>query len=48
MEGNPTDTVSNIVFKDITATATDATLKTRYTGIRYEHVTVNDVPIVVK
>ncbi len=44
MEGNPTDTVSNIVFKDVNATAGTATLKTKYTGIKLENVVVNGTP----
>jgi polygalacturonase len=44
MEGNAADTVSNIVFKNITATAEAATLKTSYSGIKFENVTVNGVP----
>jgi hypothetical protein len=44
MEGNAADTVSNIVFRNITATAEAATLKTSYSGIKFENVTVNGVP----
>jgi polygalacturonase len=44
MEGNPADTVSNIVFKDINATAATPTFKTKYAGIKLENVTVNDAP----
>jgi hypothetical protein len=48
MEGNATDTVSNIVFRDIQAKAEKATLKTKYTGIKFENVVVNGVAFVVK
>jgi polygalacturonase len=41
MEGNPSDKVSNIHFKDINAKAEQATLKTKYTGITFENVKVN-------
>lgn len=41
MEGNPTDTVTNILFKDINAKAGTAILKTKYTGITFENVKVN-------
>lgn len=41
MQGNPADTVSNIIFKNTTATAEKAELKTNYTGIEFEKVTVN-------
>jgi hypothetical protein len=44
MQGNPADTVSNILFKNITATAEKAELKTNYTGITFENVIVNAVP----
>jgi hypothetical protein len=43
MEGNSPDTVSNIVFRNITATAETATLKTSYSGIKFENVMVNGV-----
>lgn len=48
MEGNPADTVSKIVFKDITAIAETATLKTKYTDIKLEKVIVNGAPFVIK
>jgi polygalacturonase len=47
MEGNISDTVSNIVFKDIKAMAETPDFKTKYTGIKIENVTVNGVPFVV-
>ena len=47
MEGNPADTVSNIVFRDINAVAADATLKTNYAGIKLEKVIVNGAPLVI-
>jgi polygalacturonase len=48
MEGNLPDTVSNVVFKDITATATDPALKTKYTDIKLQNVTVNGTPLIIK
>jgi len=45
MQGNPADTVSNILFKNITAIAEKAELKTNYTGIIFENVIVNAVPL---
>jgi len=48
MEGNPADTVSNIFFRNITATAESATLKTGYSGIKYENVMVNGTPFEIK
>lgn len=48
MEGNPADTVSNIVFRNIEATAELPTLKTKYQNITVEQVTVNGSPLVVK
>ncbi|MFT3844925.1 MAG: glycosyl hydrolase family 28 protein [Lacibacter sp.] len=44
MQGNAADTVSNILFKDITATAEKAELKTNYTGIQFKNVIVNGSP----
>lgn len=41
MQGNPSDTVSNILFSNITATAEKAELKTKYSGIQFQNVTVN-------
>lgn len=43
MQGNAADTVSNILFSNVTATAEAATLKTNYTDIRFTNVTVNGV-----
>jgi polygalacturonase len=43
MEGNPSDTVTNILFKDINTKAGTATLKTKYSGIKFENVKVNGV-----
>ena len=43
MEGNVPDTVSNIVFKDITATAAEPVLKTKYMDIKLQNVMVNGV-----
>jgi len=48
MEGNPADSVYNIVFKDINATAGTANLKTKYSGIKVENVIVNGAPLVIK
>jgi polygalacturonase len=48
MEGNPADTVSNILFKSSTITAEAATLKTNYTKIKFEKVTVNGAPFTIK
>lgn len=44
MQGNAADTVSNILFSNVTATAEAATLKTNYTGIQFNNVTVNGSP----
>jgi polygalacturonase len=48
MEGNPSDIVTNILFKDINAKATTPTLKTKYTGIAFENVKVNGVAFGLK
>ncbi|MGB3006008.1 MAG: glycosyl hydrolase family 28 protein [Chitinophagaceae bacterium] len=47
MEGNLSDTVSNIVFRNIIATAEAATLKTNYAGIKFENVTINGTPFTI-
>lgn len=41
MQGNPSDTVSNILFSNATLKAETPTLKTKYTGIKFEKVSVN-------
>lgn len=43
MEGNPSDSVSNILFRNINAKAETPTLKTKYAGITFENVVVNGV-----
>jgi hypothetical protein len=45
LQGNPSDTVSNIVFKNIIATAETPTLKTKYSDIKTENVIVNGSPM---
>jgi polygalacturonase len=45
MEGNPADTVSNIVFKDIKAVAETPAFKTKYAGVKLENVIVNGAPL---
>lgn len=41
MDGNPTDKVSNILFKNIHATVQDTTFKNVYKDVKFEDVTVN-------
>ena len=41
MQGNPEDTVSNILFKDIDVTASDSTIIKKYDGIFFNNVTIN-------
>jgi hypothetical protein len=41
LEGNPTDTVTNIVFSNITATAKNATFKNIYKDVKFENVSLN-------
>lgn len=48
MEGNAADTVTAVSFKNITAVAETAELKTKYTGLKFENVTVNGSPFVLK
>jgi polygalacturonase len=48
MEGNPSDTVSAILFKDIDTTTKTPALKTKYTDIKVENVMVNGAPLAMK
>jgi polygalacturonase len=48
IEGNPSDSVSDIVFRDINATAQTPTLKNNYPGVKTERVMVNGTPFIVK
>ncbi|MEQ1796463.1 MAG: glycosyl hydrolase family 28 protein [Lacibacter sp.] len=48
MQGNPADTVSGIIFRNITAAAEKTELKTNYTGIEFEKVMVNGTPFSLK
>jgi hypothetical protein len=48
MQGNPLDTVSSFIFKNITATSENPALKTKYKGVKAEKVTVNGKPLVIQ
>lgn len=49
MEGNAADTVNNILFKNITATAPSADFKNKYTTeVKAENVTLNGAPLAIK
>ena len=48
MKGNKSDQVSNITFKNIDATAKSPELKSSYTDLKVENVTVNGAPLVIK
>lgn len=48
IEGNPSDSVSNIVFKDITAKTESPTLKNKYQAVKTERMIVNGVPFILK
>jgi polygalacturonase len=41
LQGNPTDTVTNIVFNNVTATAKEATFNNIYKDVKFENVTLN-------
>jgi len=47
MQGNPSDKVSGVVFKNIKATSNEPTLKTKYKGVKVEKVMVNGRALVV-
>lgn len=48
MQGNPTDSVSNILFTNMNVKAETTTLKTSYSGIQFENVLVNGSPFALK
>ena len=48
MQGNPLDTVSSVIFKNITATADNPALRTKYKGVKVEKVIVNGRPVVMQ
>jgi hypothetical protein len=48
MQGNPLDTVSSVVFKNITATSENPVLQTKYRGVKAENVKVNGKPLVIQ
>src|ERR1035437_5896589 len=46
--GNPLDKVSNILLRNIKATAKEPALKCKYPGVKVENVIVNGAPLVLK
>jgi polygalacturonase len=48
MQGNASDTVTSVLFKDITATSDNPALRTKYEGVKAEKVTVNGRPLVMQ
>lgn len=48
IEGNPSDQVSDIVLRNITATAESPVLKNIYPGVKIENVIVNGTPLAIK
>ncbi|MVN78866.1 exopolygalacturonase [Hymenobacter sp. HMF4947] len=45
LEGNPTDKVENIVFKQVEATAEKAAFPNKYATVKFENVTLNGTPL---
>jgi polygalacturonase len=45
LTGNPTDKVSNITFKNVVATADNATFPNQYSDVKFENVTLNGAPL---
>ncbi|OUJ71393.1 glycoside hydrolase family 28 protein [Hymenobacter crusticola] len=45
LDGNPTDKVSNITFKNVEATAETATFPNKYADVKFDHVTLNGAPL---
>ena len=48
MEGNPSDQVSNVLFKNITAIAKTPGLNNKYQDVKAQNVTINGTPLVIK
>ena len=48
IEGNPSDQISNILFKNINATAKEPALKCNYSNIKAENVVVNGIQMILK
>jgi polygalacturonase len=48
MEGNPADTVSKIIFRNIEATAATPVFKSKYPDIKTENVVMNGKPLVIQ
>ncbi|WP_426060973.1 glycoside hydrolase family 28 protein [Hymenobacter sp. B1770] len=45
LDGNPTDKVSNITFKNVEATAETAAFPNKYADVKFENVTLNGAPL---
>ena len=45
LNGNPTDQVSNIVFKNVEATAETAAFPNKYPNVKFQNVTLNGAPL---
>ncbi|MCX2479749.1 glycosyl hydrolase family 28 protein [Pedobacter sp. MC2016-15] len=45
IEGNPNDTLSNFVFKNVTVTTKSPVLQNKYKDVKVENVTVNGSPL---
>ncbi|MBO0358217.1 right-handed parallel beta-helix repeat-containing protein [Hymenobacter sp. BT186] len=45
LDGNPTDKVENIVFKNVDATAQKVEFPNKYPAVRFENVTLNGAPL---
>jgi polygalacturonase len=48
LAGNPMDQVSKIQFNNVTATASEPTIKSNYKGIKLKNVIINGSPLVMK
>ncbi|WP_022825364.1 glycoside hydrolase family 28 protein [Hymenobacter norwichensis] len=45
LDGNPTDKVENIVFKNVNATAQKVEFPNKYPAVKFENVTLNGAPL---
>jgi hypothetical protein len=45
LNGNPTDQVSNITFKNVDARAETAAFPNKYADVKFQRVTLNGVPL---
>ena len=45
LDGNPTDKVANIAFKNVEATAETVAFPNKYPDVKFKNVTLNGAPL---